>query len=260
MARLLSAYRAGWRLALLFDYDGTLTPVVGHPDLARLAPATRRLLRRLARLPRAAVGVLSGRGLDDLRGKVGLPGLYYAGVCGLELDLRGRRLTHPGAEACRPLLRAAADGLKNVAASFPGAWVEDKGLGLTLHYRAVECGRRPELLARACRVTAEHAGRLRVVEGPLAWEVTPAVGWDKGSALRQVVAAVGEPVFPVYAGDGANDAEALAAAAALGGLALGVGPAAPPCVRLRVPDPAALAGFLARLAAALADPASAPAT
>ena len=35
---IVSAYSRGSRLALLFDYDGTLTPIVEHPALARLEP------------------------------------------------------------------------------------------------------------------------------------------------------------------------------------------------------------------------------
>ena len=42
---------AGRPLALLFDYDGTLTPIVRHPSLARLSAANRDRLARLTALP-----------------------------------------------------------------------------------------------------------------------------------------------------------------------------------------------------------------
>ena len=58
MDRLLRTYRAGQPLALLFDYDGTLVPIVEHPTLARLTPHRRGLLQRLAEQPRLIVGVL----------------------------------------------------------------------------------------------------------------------------------------------------------------------------------------------------------
>ena len=35
-------------LALLLDYDGTLSPIVKHPDLAILPPETKQVLERLA--------------------------------------------------------------------------------------------------------------------------------------------------------------------------------------------------------------------
>ena len=42
--KLAAAYRSGHRLVLLFDYDGTLTPLVDHPRLAHLDPALREVL------------------------------------------------------------------------------------------------------------------------------------------------------------------------------------------------------------------------
>ena len=48
LQRLLAAYRHGYRLVLVFDYDGTLTPIVAHPGLARIYPALRDVLARLA--------------------------------------------------------------------------------------------------------------------------------------------------------------------------------------------------------------------
>ena len=55
----------------------------------------------------------------------------------------------------------------------------------------------------------------------------------------------------LYAGDAANDAHALAVAAELGGIALGVGPEPPAVANYRLPDPAALAELLVALAKAL---------
>ena len=60
--------RRGDRLAVFLDYDGTLTPIVSHPEDAWLSESMRETLRSLAgRLP---VAILSGRDLDDVRGRV----------------------------------------------------------------------------------------------------------------------------------------------------------------------------------------------
>jgi trehalose-phosphatase len=141
--------------------------------------------------------------------------------------------------------------LGGLAAEYPGAWIEDKPLGLTLHYCQVAASQREGLLARAGQLLQAYAGCLRVVEGPMAWEVTPAVGADKGSAIRLILESVGPPVLPFYAGDGANDEEAVLTTVALGGVALGVGACAPPSAPYRLPDPAALAHFLTKLVESL---------
>jgi trehalose-phosphatase len=126
--------------------------------------------------------------------------------------------------------------------------VEVKRYGLTLHYRAVAGDRVGSLLAQAEGVLRGYAEGLHVGQGPMAWEITPAVNWNKGSALGLILDDVGPPVLPVYAGDGANDAEALTEATARGGLAIGIGERAPPDARFRLDNPDALVEFLHRLA------------
>jgi trehalose-phosphatase len=251
--RLAAAYQAGSRLALLFDYDGTLTPIVASPSLAVLDPRTRRALSHLAQQPGVGVGIVSGRGLVDLRHLVALPDLYYAGTAGLELDLRGRRLTHPRAEEQRKLLTAVMEALDGVVSDYRGAWVEDRGLGLTLHYRQVAPLQLEELWERARRLLRKYGARLRVVPGPMAWEVNPAIGWHKGSAVRAMAEAVGQGVLVLYAGDSDNDVEALEVVVALGGISVGVGATAPPAQH-RIEGPSEVLELLIGLIAALEVP------
>src|SRR5579864_6534770 len=87
-------------VALFVDFDGTLSPLVVDPRGARVDAASRGALARLARNPRARVCVISGRGRDDLRARIGLPGLHYLGVHGA--DAGG---TSSGGPAFAPELR-----------------------------------------------------------------------------------------------------------------------------------------------------------
>src|SRR5262249_29183323 len=66
-ARALAEYRTGRPLVLLFDYDGTLTPIVAHPSLAVLPAPTQTLLATLAGVDGVTVGVVSGRALGHLK-------------------------------------------------------------------------------------------------------------------------------------------------------------------------------------------------
>jgi trehalose 6-phosphate phosphatase len=251
LERFVSTHRAGGRLSLLFDYDGTLTPIVEHPSLARLEQRTRSLLQGLARVPGVGVGIISGRGLTDLRHLVGLPGLSYAGTSGLELDLQGKPLTHPRAEAHRGLVAEIVNGLARVATGCTGAWIEDKRLGLTLHYRQVAPQQLPELWEQAGRCLQPYLSKVRVDKGAMVWEITPALGWDKGSALRMMVRSFGQPSLAIYAGDGANDAAAYEAVQALGGISIGVGADAPSTAQWRLGEPGELISFLDGLLEAL---------
>lgn len=91
LERLTAAYQRGERLVLDLRLRWDADPLVAHPSLAHLDPALRDVLAWLAAMPRVTVGVISGRGLDDLIGMVGLEGLSYGGSTGLELELAGER-------------------------------------------------------------------------------------------------------------------------------------------------------------------------
>lgn len=245
---LLDAYRQGRSLAILLDYDGTLTPIVAHPRLAKLDRPTRRLLARLARHARVRVAVLSGRMLDDLRQMVHVPGLWLAGTAGLELDLGGQRITHPRGPWIRQWMLGLVHRLREAIGDCPGAWVENKRLGLTIHFRQTPGDRLPILLERAAEVLRPWAGQVRIFEGPMALEVLAAAGWDKGTAVRMILRHMEpQPVLAFYAGDGANDADAMDAVNGCGGLTVGVGPHAPEAACFRLPDCASLKALLTTL-------------
>jgi len=248
----VTAYRTGSVLLLLFDYDGTLTPIVASPALALLDERTRQVLHDLASRPGVGVGIVSGRSLVDLRHLVALPDLYYAGTTGQDLDLRGMRVTHLHAEAARRLLATIKEALVALVRDYPGAWVEDRRFGLTLHYRHAAPGQLEELWKRARQLLAEHEATVRVVNGPMAWEVNPACGWHKGSAVKAIAEAFDREALLLYAGDSANDTEALEAVVALDGISIGVGSTAPPA-QYRVEGPGEMLDFLISLLAALGD-------
>jgi trehalose-phosphatase len=250
--RLHDAYRHGNSLVLLFDYDGTLTPIVDHPQMAVLDRQTTRLLASLAGRPRVHVGILSGRALDELKSLVQLPGLYFAGTGGLELELRKLRILHPQADQAATVVGRLAAQLEKEMAAYPGAWIEKKRFGLTLHYRHLPEQLLGALQAAVAEVTKCFAGEVRTVQGPRAWEITPANGWNKGTAVQLILADLAiQSDFVLYAGDGANDAEGIEAVAGMGGITLGIGPHAPAAAEYRLANHAALQALLARLDASL---------
>ncbi len=84
-------------LLLFLDFDGTLAPIVAEPMLAVLPGATRQVLNDLAAHNTIAIAIISGRAVGDVKGRVGLPNLIYAGNHGLEIEGRGLAFEHPEA-------------------------------------------------------------------------------------------------------------------------------------------------------------------
>ncbi len=245
LARLVTARKRGTNLVLLFDYDGTLVPTVDHPSMAVLSTETRHRLERLALTPSIFIGVLSGRAIDELRDRVGIEGAYYAGTSGLELSLGTMAIVEPERARVAPLVAAVALPIRRALAGFAGAWLEQKPLGLTVHYRSVAPNRIGALLTDVADAINPFFGMLRVVDGAMAIEIAPDLGWTKGTALRAIVDHVGGgAVLPLYAGDDANDADALLAAADLGGIAIGVGPRAPSLAQYHLPGSSSLMSVL----------------
>ncbi len=249
---LVHAYRRGGPLLLLFDYDGTLAPIAAHPRLATLPAETRQVLARLMKCDNVRIGVLSGRTLDDLKTMLALPGLYLAGTGGLELELDGVKVVHPFASVAAATLQDVGRQLQEHLAAYPDAWVENKRCAWTAHYRNVPANQIGELCAGIEEVVDPYEGQVRVVPGPMALEITADLDWNKGEAIRLILTHLGVPnVTALFAGDGANDAEAFETVASRGGICIGIGADALRDAEYRLPDPPALTAFLDRLCASL---------
>lgn len=220
------AWAEAWRgtggLVLLLDFDGTLAPIVDRPEAAAMPEETRRALERLMAMPGVEVAVVSGRGLADVRERAAIPGIAYAGNHGMEIEGPGVSRVHPEARAARPALEMAVGMLHSAVAAVPGAFLEDKGLTLSVHFRLAPPERRTELTAAVARVTAMVPG-VRMTAGKQVLEVRPRVDWHKGRAvlflLEQMRPPAGAPVL--YLGDDRTDEDAFRALAH-GGLGEGV--------------------------------------
>ena len=219
------------RILLLFDYDGTLTPIVARPEDALLSEESRGLLTALAAHPRCIAGIVSGRSVADLAVMADIQGLIHAGNHGMEIRGPGLDFTHPQAIAAREVLNQVRTALADALAHVPGVIVEHKGLTLSVHYRAA-----PELLTGevddVVKATAEpyvESGQLRLTKGKMVVEVRPAIAWDKGKAIDKIhrhsheSGNLGDSPFPVYFGDDRTDEDGFRAVQEMGGLAVFVG-------------------------------------
>jgi len=163
------------------DFDGTLSEIAPHPDAAVAVEGGAAALSKLA-AQFAIVAVVTGRPAAEVRARLDVPGVEILGHYGLE---------HPGATTPSPsgepaAVRRAVDA---AAAAVPGAWVEDKGRSLAVHYRAA---RSPEEAAAALRPgldrIAADAG-LRLLEGKMVLEIAPADTPGKGTVVAREASA-----------------------------------------------------------------------
>jgi trehalose 6-phosphate phosphatase len=206
------AWRRTGRLVLLLDFDGTLAPIVDRPEQAAMPGGTRRALERLMAMPGVDVAVVSGRGLADVRERAAIPGIAYAGNHGMEIHGPGVDRVHPEAAAARPVLERAAGELASAISGIPGAFLEDKELTLSVHFRLAPRDRLAELNAIIHRVVDPLPG-VHVTHGKQVVEVQPNVDWNKGKAVLFLLDGMRPPAgAPVlFLGDDRTDEDAFRA-------------------------------------------------
>lgn len=194
------------RTAFLVDFDGSLSPIVDRPELARPLPGAAAVLERLTeRLGR--VGVVSGRPLSFLREFLPVPGLSYTGLYGMQHFFGSEIVTDT---RVLPYLSAVAAAVEELQAALPAEVIEPKdGVSVTLHWRrAPELG--DEIVACAETVATRHG--LRLLPTRMAIELRPPVPIDKADAVRRIV---DDYDVGAFAGDDTGDLPAFTALDAL---------------------------------------------
>lgn len=202
------------KLALLLDYDGTLAPIAPHPDLATLPLETKHTLQRLSNMSDVYIAIISGRNVENVKNMVGIEGITYAGNHGLEiLHPDGSKFVHPMPmelqESVVHLLKALQEQVCK-----DGAWVENKGPLLTLHYRETPITLRPGLVEQASKLIT--AAGFTPAPAHCALEARPPVEWDKGRASIYILRTAfgldwSERIRIIYAGDDLTDEDAMLA-------------------------------------------------
>jgi trehalose 6-phosphate phosphatase len=202
--------RSGDRLAVFLDYDGTLTPIVSHPEGAWLSDSMRETLRLLA--ARVPVAILSGRDLDDVRGRVLVDGIVYAGSHGFDIAGAGGLRRELGA-AYLAVLDTAETELREALDEIPGAQLERKHFSVAAHYRNVNENDAFKVALAVDGVAARHR-ELRRMDGKKVYELLPDIDWNKGNAvlwLLETLDLLRGKVLPIYIGDDRTDEDAFRA-------------------------------------------------
>ena len=184
--RVCSRLRQADRVLVALDYDGTLAPIAGTPEGARLPPQTAAVLNDLAAADRFTVAVVSGRSLADLKGRLGLD-VIYVGNHGLEIEGPGMSFVHPQAEALRGAIDQACWELEAAFESVPAITVERKDLSATVHYRQAPTDLAQWIEATVNRVIRPYLSTIFVGPALKAWEIRPRLQWNKGSAVRYLL-------------------------------------------------------------------------
>lgn len=205
--------------ALFLDFDGTLVELAAHPTAVRPTPDLVPLLGALVQRLDGAVAIVTGRPIDEIDRFLAPLRLPIAGLHGNEVRRAPDGAADPrvGVE-----LGQVRERLQRLADEWPGLTVEDKGVAIATHYRAVPDAA-DEVRRVAAQLQRDSADALMLLDGKMVVELLPA-GRDKGTAIRELLRA---PPFsgrrPVFLGDDVTDEAGFRAVNELGGVSVRIG-------------------------------------
>jgi trehalose 6-phosphate phosphatase len=194
--------------AIFCDIDGTLAPIVGRAEDAKVPDVTARLIASIARRY-GCVACISGRSVAEARRLVGVGGIAYAGTHGVELLWPGE--TQP---VMNPEVSSWAGRVSEFVREHDSSElrilrvrIEDKGPISAFHWRGAPDEEAAQERVKQIAADAEEAG-LGTHWGRKVLEVRPPVPIDKGQAVRALVDHC--PVrSALFAGDDMTDLDAF---------------------------------------------------
>jgi len=209
------------RESLVFlNYEIALSRIVSDPGAVAPVDGAAQALARLA--DAFPVVVISCDDLADIRGRVSVPGIWYAGSHGFELaGPDGRHHEHEVGAAAVPVLASAAAELRATHEQIPGLRVVHTRFHIAVHYREVAPEHIDEIVATTHRLGRRN--NLRVTSGHMLVELRPDVDRETGTLLAWIRSHVDESksLVPIYIGGDLPDESAFEEVQ-LGGIGIAV--------------------------------------
>ena len=201
---------------IFLEYDGTIVPFARRPDQAVIPDANKELLKRLSLNLQCEVAIISGRKLSDIKQMVGLRNIIYSGNHGLEVEGPNIKFKSFILFKYEKTLSEIKKQLQDELSVIPGAWVEDKGLSLSVHYRLVASQKIPQvkIVFQEATIIDRLKGLIKTKSGKMILEIQPPVVWDKGKIVlwllaRQTFLRDEQIILPIYVGNNLADEDAF---------------------------------------------------
>lgn len=215
---------------LFLDYDGTLTPIVQRPEAAVISDEMHAVLNDCA--SKFKVAAVSGRDMDDLKSRINLENMIYAGSHGFRISgPEGLYMEHEKSEEILPKLDSMENRLYQAYSDeIEGVQIERKRYAIAIHYRNAREQDIPFIRNKVFE-TIENTEGFKIGEGKKILELKPDIDWHKGKAVLWILEKLGltdpEKYVPIYIGDDVTDEDAYEALKGRG-IGIQVGPGAEP--------------------------------
>lgn len=220
---LLEKIKAREKIFLIFDYDGTLTPIVDTPDKAVLDTKTRTMIESLAKQPNLKIAIVSGRSIKDLQ--------VLSGIKSQEIIISG---SHGGEVLYQEQYNVISNVpkvaqlddfkifVKKALNNFGGIIFEEKPFSFSIHYRLAkenDVGLIKQLIIEQFE-RMELNKHFKIQPGKKVIEIIPE-SFNKGKTVKSILKMFPQ-YFYVYFGDDLTDISAFNVVKQIGGMPLGI--------------------------------------
>jgi trehalose 6-phosphate synthase/phosphatase len=210
--RILDRFRASHKRLLLLDYDGTLVPFTGIPEMAKPEASLLKLLSNLGKRANTEVYLISGRSSEWLQKHFAALPIHLVAEHGAMFKNKN--------EAWRseaPIGAEWKDRIQHIMEPFvrrcPNSFIEEKKFSLVWHYRNADVAQgKWHAHALVCELH-EYLGasHLQVVMADKIVEVKTR-GIDKGTSVKKILS-TGPFDFVFAVGDDKTDEDMFKALA-----------------------------------------------
>lgn len=169
------------------------------------------MLEYIISRPDVVVAVITGRDATNAKSVVALDNVTYAGNHGFEIHFNdGYRFNYELNEDLKENYPKMVRELEEI--SHDGAWVEDKSVSLTFHFRAVPSEFHKELSHKATEIIQRMG--FRPSPAHMAVEAKPPMQWNKGYAAEYILKHKfgeqwQEKAFVLFMGDDTTDEDVM---------------------------------------------------
>lgn len=197
------------KLIFFLDYDGTLTPIVSRPELAKISVEMKETVKKLSQ--KYQVCIVSGRMREDVKALVGIDELIYAGSHGFDISGPSFSVLQPKAKKAVNVIGQISDALTNELADIEGILVEKKKFSVAVHWRLVD-EKHLGLIQQKVDAHIKANSGLRLLSGKKVFEIMPDLDWDKGQAIQWIMQELKvswQDASIIYIGDDVTDEDAF---------------------------------------------------
>ncbi len=197
---------------LFLDFDGTLSPIVNHPEDAEMSDDMRKTLNELS--SKIHVGIISGRDLDDLADRVGIDSVIYAGSHGFRIKGPSglNRETKDSKRLSSKFQRIYKELKDFFDKEVSGVEIERKRYAIAIHYRNASENASGLITPKVNEILKKNPD-FKKGTGKKIIEIKPDVDWHKGKALLWILDAMNKKedpdTLPIYIGDDLTDEDAF---------------------------------------------------